>query len=155
MFCHSGTFCHYVVTKRAERSTRCTFCHSFASNTCLSFPRCVCVCVLLVCLCVCARSRVYVFVCARAHVCLCARARACVCVCVCVRVRVRVCVLMCICPWQRARARLCVVVYCVVFIIPASISARLKFCIALSINSKATAARSSVSCVKYDYRYRD
>ena len=33
MFCHSSTFCYYMVTKRAERSTRCTFCHSFASNT--------------------------------------------------------------------------------------------------------------------------
>ena len=32
-FFHSGTFCHYVMTERAQRSTRCTFCHSFASNT--------------------------------------------------------------------------------------------------------------------------
>ena len=46
-------------------------------------------------------------------------------------------------------------VLCIVFIIPASISAKLKFCIALCIDYEATAARSSVSCVKYDYRYRD
>ena len=64
-------------------------------------------------------------------------------------------VLVCICPWQRARAHVYVVVYCVVFIIPASISPKLKFCIALSIDHEATAARSSVSCVKYDYRYSD
>ena len=117
-FCHCGTFCQYVVTKRAERSTRCTFCHSFASSTIiyLSLPSC-------------AHP-----VCARAQVCLRARARVCVCVggwmggwvCVCVRV--------CWCAFVRdsARARLCVVVYCVVFIIPVSISAKLKFVIALS-----------------------
>ena len=128
-FCHSGTFCHYVVTKHAERSTSCTFCHSFASNTitclflsllCVSVCVCVCVCLraysrvcVSVCTCVC------VFVSACAHVC-------CVCVCMCV------CVLMCICPWQRVPARVCVVVYCVVFIISTSISPKLKFCIALS-----------------------
>ena len=111
-FCHSSMFCHYMVTKRAERSTRCTFCHSFASKTitCLflsSLSVCVCLCVP-VCMCVCA------------HECV----RMCVCVCVCVCV--------CICSWQHARAHVCVVVYCVVFIIPASISPKLKFCIALS-----------------------
>ena len=92
--------------------------HSFASGTiiCLSLPS------LCVCVCVCARARLFVY--ARAQVCL--RARTCLCVCVCV------CVLMCVCPWQRARARECVVVYCVVFITSASISAKLKFCIALS-----------------------
>ena len=95
----------------------------------LSFPRffffffgvCVCVCV---CARVRARAHVYVFVCARAHTC----------VCVCVDVHLSV----------APRAPACVLL-CVVFIIPASVSARLKFCI----------ARSSVSCMKHDYRYRD
>ena len=44
------------------------------------------------------------------------------CVCVCVWV----CVCVCICPWQRPR------VCCLAFIIPAPISAKLKFCIASS-----------------------
>ena len=48
--------CHHVVTKRAERFTRCTFCHPFASNTiiCLSSFLDVCVC-----------ARLFVYVCAR------------------------------------------------------------------------------------------
>ena len=54
---------HYMVAKRAERSTRCTFCHSFPSNTiiCLSLlSLCVCVCVCVcVCLCVCVCVSVY------------------------------------------------------------------------------------------------
>ena len=58
--------------------------------------------------------------------------RACVCACVCVCVCVRVCVRACAFVRGSAHARMCVVVYYVVFIIPASISAKLKFCIALS-----------------------
>ena len=114
-FCYCGTFCHYVVTKRAERSTRCTFCHSFASNTiiCLfPIPRCVCVCV-----CVCERAHVSCVYPRGAGVCAHARARARVCVCACVR--------------GSAHAPACVLL-CIVFIIPASISAKLKFCIASS-----------------------
>ena len=74
------------------------------------------------------------FVCAHAHVC------------VCVDVHLSV----------APRAPACVLL-CIVFIIPASINAKLKFCTALCIyiDYEATAARSSVSCVKYDYRYRD
>ena len=70
-FCHYGTFCHHLVTKHAERSTRCTFCHPFTSNTIisLSFSLGVCVCV-----CVCVRA------CVRACVCVCVRVRVCVCV---------------------------------------------------------------------------
>ena len=105
MFCHYGTFCHYVVTERAEGSTRCTFRHPFASKTiiCLSLP------LMWVCVCVCARF------CARSHVC--ARTHTCVCV-------------MCICPWQLARNREC---YGVLrFIIHASVSAKLKFSIGFS-----------------------
>ena len=89
-FCPSSTFCHYVVTKCTERSTHCTFCHPFASNTKfgLSLPSmCVCVC---------------------AHVCVC------VCVFWCAFVCGSACVL-----------------WCIVFYYPASISAELKFCIAL------------------------
>ena len=76
-----------------------------------------------------------------ARTCACAH----VCVCVCVDVHLSV----------APRAPACV--FCIVFIFPASISAKLKFCIALCIyiDYEATAARSFVSCVKYDYRYRD
>ena len=109
------TCCHYVVTKHAERSTRCTFCHSFASNTvtCL-FLSSLCVCV---CVCACTLTCVSLCVC-HVRMCVCTHARTCTCV----------CVLMCICLWQRARPCM----YCLEFIIPASISAKLKFCIALS-----------------------
>ena len=75
----------------------------------LSFP------FLLVC-CVCPRARVFARMRAPARVCVCV----CMCVCVCVGVHLFVA--------ARARPRL----YCLVFIIPASVSAKLKFCIALS-----------------------
>ena len=84
-FCHCGTFCHYVVTKRAERSTRCTLSLLRQQHYNLSFPSLV----------------------------------VCVCVCVCAFVR------------GSARPPACKLL-CIVFIIPASISAKLKFCIALS-----------------------
>ena len=60
-----------------------------------------------------------------------------------------VCVFMCICPWQPARARECVVVYCVVFYYPTSISAKQKICIALS------RLRGYCCCVQLDYRSRN
>ena len=125
------------VTTRTERSTRCTFCHSFASNTvtCLFLSPQLCVCVR-VCVCVC--------------VCVCARARALTCACLCVPARTCMCVCLDVHLSVAARALACVWLR-IVFIIPASISPKLKFCIAY----EATAARSSVSCVKYDYRYRD
>ena len=104
-FCHSGTFCHYMVTKCAERSTCCTFCHSIASNTIT--------CLFLSLLCVCARSRECVFVHMSAHT------RVCVYVCVDVHLSVAACACPCVLLW-------------IVFIIPASISPKLKFCIALS-----------------------
>ena len=89
MFCHADTFCNYMVTKRAERSTRCIFCHPFASNTIiyLSLPT----------LCVCVRARTHV--CLRVD----ARARVCLCVCGCAFVR------------STARFCVCVVVYCVYY----------------------------------------
>ena len=63
------------------------------------------------------------------------------------RTRVRTCVCVCV----RARAHLSVATRA-----PTSISAKLKFCIVcVYIDYEATAARSSVSCVKYDYSYRD
>ena len=103
-FCRSGTFYHYVVAKHDDRSTRCTFCHSFASSTitCL-FLSSLCVLFLLLFVCLCARAHVCVFVCARAQVCLRARAHVCV------------CVLMCVCPWQRACPRVCCCVLCCVY----------------------------------------
>ena len=70
---------------------------------------------------------------------------------------------MCVCPCAHACMRVCVcvdmrlsmtacVVWCIVLrsIIPTSISDKLKFCIALS-----RLRGYWVSCVKYDYRYRD
>ena len=91
--------CHHAVTNRAERFTRCTFCHPFTSNTIICIPAsldvcvracvracvrvCVCVCVcacVCECLCVCVSVRACVYVCVRMH----ARVRACVRVCVCV-----------------------------------------------------------------------
>ena len=122
-FCRSGTFYHYVVAKHDDRSTRCTFCHSFASSTiiCLSLLSC-CLCV-----CVCARARACarVCLCVSAHVCLCARARArvfvCMCVCVCVSACVRVCVCVCVCVdvhlsvAARARPPVCCCVLCCVY----------------------------------------
>ena len=60
-FCHSGTFCHYVMTKRTERSTRCTFCHPFASNII------ICLSLLSMCLSACVRAPVCVCV----HPCVC------------------------------------------------------------------------------------
>ena len=88
---HSVMLHHYMVTKRAERSTRCILSPLQQQHYNLIFPlplMCVCVCV-----CVCW----YKFVCGSA--------------------KVSVCVL-----W-------CTVFY---FIIPTSISAKLKFCIALN-----------------------
>ena len=86
-----------------------------------------------------------------ARVFLCVPARTCVCVNMCVFC-VCVCVCVCGCAFVRstARARLCVVVYCVVFIIPASISAKLKFCIALIDYEATQLGRSSVN---YDCRF--
>ena len=66
------------------------------------------------------------------------------CACVCVDVN---------CPWQRERVRVCVVVYCVV--LSPSQSVLNWNSVLLWTDYEATAARSSVSCVKYDYRYRD
>ena len=97
---------------------------------------------------VCATECVHVCVCE--CVCMC---DVCVCVCVCVYVcvRERACVHLSVAA--RARPRMCCGVLC--FIIPASISAKLKVCIQLGIDFEATqAARNSVSCVKYDYRHR-
>ena len=110
---------------------------------------CVCQCVpahgVVVCQCQCVSVSVAVGV----HFTVCGsapRALTCVFVCQCVPaaraaseslcvsvcVIVSQCVLMCICMWQLARApHVCVVVYCVVCIIPArSVSPKLKFCIA-------------------------
>ena len=86
VFCPHVFLCFFahVVTKRAERSTRCTFCHSFASNTI------TCLFLSSLCVCVCVRAR------AHSHVCVCV----CVCVCSCAFVRgsarAPVCVLLCI-----------------------------------------------------------
>ena len=111
--------------------TACTFCHSstFGDKTCwkvhslhvlsplcqqhynLSFPSLVCVCVSVracACMCLCVRART----CACEHTC----------VCVCVDVHLS----------KELRASTCVLL-CIVFIIPASVSAKLKFCIALCI----------------------
>ena len=127
IWCTACTFCHNVVTKCAERSTRCTFCHSFTSNTITCFPFLI-VCVY-VRVCVCARAHVCVFVCARANVCVC------VCVDVHLSVAARVFVALCLLsPPQSALNWNSVLLW---------------------VDHKATAARSSVSCVKYDYRYRD
>ena len=59
------------------------------------------------------------------------------CVCVCARASgcVRVCASARVCVWS--------------FIIPASISVELKFCIALSVDYKATAICISVNYVEY------
>ena len=54
-----------------------------------------------------------------------------VCVCVCARVCVSQCFCVCVCACA-VRAPASCVLLCIVFIIPASISAKLKFCIALS-----------------------
>ena len=81
MFCFSPVLvsCFYVVaarfvttarfvtkvTKRvrfAEKSTRCTFCHAFASNTII--------CLSLLWLCVCVRTRAFVCVFPRTRVCV-------------------------------------------------------------------------------------
>ena len=40
---------------------------------------------------------------------------------------------------------------CVCVIIPASVSVKLKFCVAFGVDYKATAAGSSVECVEYDH----
>ena len=55
-FCHFGTFCQYVVTKRAERFTGCTFCHPFARSAVAGLLSSFSVCVR-VCVCVCVRAR--------------------------------------------------------------------------------------------------
>ena len=83
--------------------------------------------------------------------CVCVRARVLKCACLCARAHVYVCVCLDVHLSVAARALACVLLRRIVFIIPASISPKLKFCIAY----EATAARSSVCCVKYDYRYRD
>ena len=75
---------------------------------------------------------------------LCARARTHVCV--------YMCVLMCICPWQRVRAHVCCCGLCLLS--PPQSALNWNF-VLLWVDYKTTAACSSVSSVKYDYRYRD
>ena len=92
----------------------------------LSFPSCI------VCVCV--------YVCMHLSVCACAQV--CVCTCVCV----------CICPWQRARPRVCCCVLCLLSLPQSALKWN---SVLLWVDYGTTAAHSSVSCVKYDYKYRD
>ena len=90
---------------------------------------------------------VCLFVCARVHVCLRARVRAHVCVCVCV----------CVCAFVRGSMRvpMCVLLCIVLCLLSLHQSALNWNSVLLWVDYEATAASSSVSCVKYDYRYRD
>ena len=131
-FCYSSTCCHYMVTLLLSllRQQHCN----------LSFPfLVVCVCV---CLCVCVRSRVCVCVCQHARVFVRTSMRAHVCMCVCVDVHLSV----------TARTHMCVV--CIVLCLLSPPQSALNWnSVLLWVDYEATAARSSVSCVKYDYRY--
>ena len=109
---------------------------------CLSFPSLV----LGVCV---RRAHVSVCVCPRAGVCAHA------CVCVCVRARPCGCVPVRVCAFVRgsARAPACVLL-CIVLCLLSPPQAALNWnSVLLRVDYEATAARSSVSCVKYDYRY--
>ena len=83
----------------------------------------------VLCVCVCARAR------ARAHVCVCV----CQCVCVCAFVRGSAC----------APAN---VFMCCVLLSPPQSVLNWNWFRCFGVDYEATAARSSVSCVKYDYR---
>ena len=79
-----------------------------------------------------------------AHTSACARVCMCVCVCVCVDVHLSV----------AARPRVCCCVLCWVYYPRLSAALNWNY-VLLWVDYEATGARSSVSCVKYDYRYRD
>ena len=70
--------------------------------------------------------------------------------CVLLRTCMHACVLMCVCPWPHVW---CGVLYCVLLSPPQSVINWNS--VLLWVDYEATAAHSSVSCVKYDYRYRD
>ena len=118
MHCLACTLSHFMVTKHAEKSTRCTFYHPFASNTINRsfFPS------------MCVRMCVFVPVC------------------LCFDVHLSVAARMC--------PRVCCGVLCYVLLSPPQ-SVLNWNSVLLWVDYEATAARSSVSCMKYDYRYRD